>query len=254
MMTIHRSLFFLFLYATIFLPALSEHQSSSESFLSANELYKKGDYTQALEHYRHIAHKSPHVFYNMGNCAYKLNKLGYALLYWRKAEHNWGLFGRDELLNNIALVRKQLTQEKAEKKISSIKKISESLSVRTTSFIKALPLLWFQLAVLLLWLFLFLYLRYLHKRGKMLVIALLFCFQAASAGMLVLKYSINLRRYGVVISKQAILRAGPGDTYKILGELAQGDEVLITKQSDNFYKITTHGTIAWVSEKELEQI
>ncbi len=254
MMKFNRVLALFICFIASYLSVHGEHQNPTEIFLYGNELYKKGDYREALKQYEQIQHKNSQVFYNMGNCAYKLNKLGHALLYWRKAEHNWGFSGRDELLKNIKLVKKELSSDAPDKKISGIKKASETLSNHVISLITAIPLLWLQLAVLLMWLFLFLYLHYLHRKGRALIIACLFFFLAIAAGMLTFKYALNFRQYGVVVSKQGTLRAGPGDTYKILGEVSQGDEMQISKKIDNFYKITARGTIAWISEKELESI
>ncbi|MBS1988635.1 SH3 domain-containing protein [Candidatus Dependentiae bacterium] len=254
MIKFNRVLAFLLCLTASGLSVKAEHQNPQEVFLYGNELYKKGDYTEALKQYEQILHKTPQLFYNMGNCAYKLKKFGYALLYWRKAEYNWGISGRDELIKNIALVKKELVPDASGKKISGIKKASECLSNEALSLIKAIPLLWLQLAVLLMWLFLFLYLHYLHRKGRAFVIACLFSFLALAASMLTLKYGINFRQYGVVVAKQGTLRAGPGDTYKTLGEVSQADEVRIFKKTDDFYKITTRGTIGWISQKELEVI
>lgn len=254
MMKFNRILAFLLCFTASGLSVQAEHHNPHEVFLYGNELYKKGDYAEALRQYELIQHKNPHVFYNMGNCSYKLKKLGYALLYWRKAEYDWGISGRDELLKNIELVKKELAPDAPGKKISGIKKASEVLSNQAISLIKAIPLLWLQLAVLLMWLFLFLYLHYLHRRGRAFIIAFLFFFLALAAGMLTLKYGINFRQYGVVVVNQGILRAGPGDTYKTLGEVSQGDEIRIFKKADDFYKVTARGTIAWISEKELKSV
>lgn len=254
MIKLNRILAFLLCFTASSLSVYGEHQNSNELFLYGNELYKKGDYTEALKQYEQISQKTPHLLYNMGNCAYKLKKFGYALLYWRKAEHDWGISGRDELLKNIELVKKELTSDSSNKKTSGIKKVSESFSNEALSLIKGIPLLWLQLAVLLMWLFLFLYLHYLHRKGRAFIITCLFFFLALTASMLTLKYGITFRQYGVVVVKQGTLRAGPGDTYKTLGEVSQGDEVRIFKKTDDFYKVTARGTIAWISETELKAV
>src|SRR3989304_7631540 len=76
---------------------------TQELFIKANEFYKQGNFAGAYELYQQIPNKSAQVQYNLGNCAYKRGKLGYALWHWRKAEKRWGVFGREELLNNIRL-------------------------------------------------------------------------------------------------------------------------------------------------------
>ena len=67
-----------------------------------------------MQYYKRIPHKSAVVNYNLGNCAYKLGQKGYALLYWRRAEHAWKFTGREELLENIFLLKGEL--QKIEKK------------------------------------------------------------------------------------------------------------------------------------------
>lgn len=254
MITIKIMLLFFVLHTHV-LQAHNEPKNSTQSFLYANELYKKGDFSEALKQYNHITYKSPHVFYNMGNCAYQLNKFGLALLYWRKAEINWGLFGRDEVLHNIELVKAKLFADKNTVKKESLPlRVGSYIFSHFTSFIKGLPLLLFQIAVLLMWLILLLYIRSLHRKNLRLLLMSLIFMQLTTTSMLLVKYYVIHKRYGVVITKQALLRAGPGETYKNLGELSQGDEVVIQKTSDNFYKITTNGITAWVSEKEVGSV
>ena len=43
-----------------------------EQFLQANEFYKDGKVEEALSLYEGIPNKGGVVFYNLGNCAYKL--------------------------------------------------------------------------------------------------------------------------------------------------------------------------------------
>ncbi len=58
-------------------------------FLKGNEAYRSGHYQEAVKLYRQILDaglESPEVYYNLGNCYYKLNRLGLAILYYRKAK------------------------------------------------------------------------------------------------------------------------------------------------------------------------
>ncbi len=226
-----------------------------ETFLYANELYKKGDYQGALKHYSSIPNKSSNVHFNLGNCLFKLGKKGQALASWRRAEHNWGIFGREELLANIALVKTQLLQEPAKKeKQLSFKNASERMTASIASLVHATPNFWLQLAFLLMWFFLLIYGKYLHKKGRFIIITQLFLLQAFFGSLLALKYSFDLRKYGIIVQATATIRSGPGDDYQKLGTLNEGTEVILNRQSDQFYKITHQNQIGWVSNKDLEPI
>ncbi len=53
-------------------------------FQNANESYKKGDYQKAINLYQLIekSNESDILYYNMGNAYAKLEKFGYAILYY----------------------------------------------------------------------------------------------------------------------------------------------------------------------------
>ncbi len=54
----------------------------------ANDFYKNEQYKKAIETYNTIieqGYESVGLYYNIGNCYYKLGKLGYAILYYEKA-------------------------------------------------------------------------------------------------------------------------------------------------------------------------
>lgn len=57
-------------------------------FHQGNEAYASGDYQKALEWYHQIEAmglESSELYYNIGNCYFKLNELGKAILYYEKA-------------------------------------------------------------------------------------------------------------------------------------------------------------------------
>lgn len=57
-------------------------------FEQGNQAYKQGDYQQAIDWYQRIleaGYQSGRLYYNLGNCYYKLDEIGYAVLYYEKA-------------------------------------------------------------------------------------------------------------------------------------------------------------------------
>jgi len=217
-------------------------------FLQANALYKKGKFAQAKNLYEKIPHKSAFVHYNLGNCAYKLEQYGVALLSWRRAEKHWGFFNRDELIDNITLLKEKLRiiQGGEIKKRSPITLAFLKIKNLIVSSLQSLPLLIVQFIFLLLWLFLFLYIRFLYKKRKKVVICTLFGFIAFFGIILAGRYNIEAHRYGVITSRQAPLLSGPERTFQTLMNLHQAQEVVIKKESGAYYKIGVFGQTGWI--------
>ena len=73
----------------LFLFALSSwSQSFEEQFSTANGLYKDGDFNKAVELYLSIENEgveSADLYFNLGNCYYKMNKVAPSIYYYEKA-------------------------------------------------------------------------------------------------------------------------------------------------------------------------
>ena len=152
---------FVFVFSSIF---AQQDKNDKNLFLDAARQYKEGNFQSALQLYQKIEDKTPQINYNLGNCAYKLDKLGYALLYWRRAEKSWGIFGRSELLDNIFLLKKTLNKEK----IKPVKYFGWFVRFKNSfvSLVRCVPLFLIQFSFLILWLFLFVCLRFLYKKKR----------------------------------------------------------------------------------------
>jgi len=88
----------------ISLAAPADQISPARRFARAAESYDAGDLDAALQDYRALLQAkevSPQLYYNMGNTYFRMNRLGEAILYYRKAQY---LVPRDpDLSANIAL-------------------------------------------------------------------------------------------------------------------------------------------------------
>lgn len=248
---------FLSLFLSVYSKAAQENINYQEVFDKANGLYKDGQYEAAMEFYKKIQDKNAVVNYNLGNCAYKLNKLGFAHLYWRRAEKYWGISDRGELLDNIKMIKEKIRAQKNEKKDKKTEAVFgnlKNLRIQAGSFIRATPLFYFQIVFLALWIFLFVFIRKLFRLRKRLLAAMLFTFIAISGLMLVSKYNFECKQFGVVITDKARLLSGPGDNYQILGFVTEAKEVIVQKASNGFYKVKINGQIGWISQTDLEVI
>jgi hypothetical protein len=231
-----------------------------EIFLQANAFYKKGDFKNAYELYKQIQNPSPQINYNMGNCSYKLGHFGYALLYWKRAEKNWGLFNREDLNHNLELLERQIFEQRHKNEDADQAKLYElkfqmfQLSSFFISIVYGMPLLALQLLFLLLWILLLFYKKYLYKKQKKFIIITLFILLAVSGTMIALKYSLSLCEKAVVTGKRTVVFSGPGETYQEIGVLPEASEIIVKKDTDAFCKIKHKGLVGWVESKTIEKI
>ncbi len=225
---------------------------SEESFLLATQAYKSGDFSKAYEEFAKIPEKNAAIHYNLGNCAYQQGKYGYALLHWRRAERDWGFFGREELSANMKLVRKKISVSEGEQKdqgpLVTILSSGKALKNACVSTIRATPIIWLQILVLLLWMVLFGALRYLFRHKHKIIITFLFISQVLAAGMLALKYNYTLKMSGVIVEKTVPFMSGPGKTYTQIMLLPEAKECVILKESDGYYKVKTNGSVGWIQK------
>jgi len=81
-------------------------------FLQGNRLYEAGDYREALESYAGIAamgYESGPLYFNMGNCYYKLGETGQAILHYERAARL--IPGDEDLEVNLALARLKVVDQ-----------------------------------------------------------------------------------------------------------------------------------------------
>lgn len=231
-------------------------QCSDDAFTRANEHYKAGNFATAYATYKTIPNPDKNIHFNLGNCAFKLGKKGAALAHWRRAERDWGLSGLEELHHNIAHLRSQIIQIKDTDQPQTI---SQSLAhmyhatkCTLVPLVRAIPLVNIQVTVLILWILLFVCLRFARRWIGKPYIACLFALFAITASLLAVKYSLNNKTYGVIIATQATMFSGPGSSFSALGQLPEASEVVILRQSGDFYKIRHARKLGWITQQDIE--
>jgi tetratricopeptide (TPR) repeat protein len=98
--------------AAVLAAGTASAQPSRADFYRANDLYAREEYQQARDLYQKIADQgweNPALYYNLGNCHFKLGELGRAIANYRRA---WKLAPRDSEINfNLAHARRFLRDE-----------------------------------------------------------------------------------------------------------------------------------------------
>ena len=84
-----KNLVYIFILLFQFSVGQSTDESSQKVFEIANEMYKKGDYENAIQKYEFIEkslkQESADLYFNLGNSYYKLNKIAPSIYYYEKA-------------------------------------------------------------------------------------------------------------------------------------------------------------------------
>jgi tetratricopeptide (TPR) repeat protein len=228
---------------------------SQDLFDKANQLYEEGKYTEALNQYLEIEKAGSHwkVFYNIGDCYYKLNQPVRAKIYYLKARRLEPF--EPSIQKNIEIVNKLLKDKVPASKPDFISRLLMRIESILSLNVLSITLL---LLVVIFNGFVFM----LIKKGKSrfilygvsfsLILAVLF---AGYHIHRVNKY--NRRNIAVIIKKDAQLRSGPGENNTVLFKVNPGLEVKIIDQLGNkkWLQVSASSEIAgWIEAESLEQI
>ncbi len=96
----------------ILVPGPVRGDSREAFFLQGNRLYEAGDYRKALESYSGIAamgYESGPLYFNLGNCYYKLGETGQAILHYERAARL--IPGDEDLEVNLSLARLKVVDQ-----------------------------------------------------------------------------------------------------------------------------------------------
>ncbi|MBU3182146.1 SH3 domain-containing protein [Clostridium psychrophilum] len=83
--------------------------------------------------------------------------------------------------------------------------------------------------------------------GKIAYVSALYVKITAKPVVVVTPPAVYKTQYGVTTGSNLSVRSGAGTNYAILGSMKIGTKVIITGKTNNFYKVTYNGKIAYVS-------
>jgi len=233
------------------------HAQEQALFTDATRHYNQGEYREALENYGKILEQGEHsaaLYFNMGNCHYKLGDIGPSIYYYEKALL---LSPRDgEILNNLAYAQNMRLDAIQEMPKSDIAKFYDGL-VSTLTYDQ-----WAYAAVLLIMLFVVGYLCYYflraanHKR-----IALISGLLALGLGALSLLFaSLEQQRYNndnpaIVLAKEVKVNAEPNPGSSTVFTLHEGTKVKVLEALGDWEKIRlADGQTGWLLAEGIKKI
>lgn len=230
---------------------------NANTFEQANNLYISKQYEKALEIYLELANKqSPtsNLYYNIGNCYYRLNQLGYAILYYEKA---YKLNPDDESIQkNLKIANAKIVD-----KITPISKLfiyqwfDDLIQLNTPSFFAIWSIIFIWISVLLAILF---FITTKSKVRKISFYTSLFIFILF---ILTLWLGYNSQQYhqktnsGVITAKSVYVKSSPDTNSMDLFILHEGTKFELKDNLSQWYKIRlANGATGWIEEKNFGKI
>ncbi|MEL6866399.1 MAG: tetratricopeptide repeat protein [Bacteroidota bacterium] len=250
---------YLYLLLFILLPILPQTGTlwAASPFEEANELYQNGQYQEAITRYEGIlveGLRSPELYYNLGNCYYKKEVLGKAILYYRRALQ---LAPRDEdIAYNLALVKAQLKDDISPLPPFFLARWWEASSQLLSSSawsILCLLFLWAGVAAFIAWLLGST--RKIKKYGFLSgVVLILLSILLGSLAYSQASYEQDSRQ-AVILHQEVAMQSAPDEESTTILLLHEGTTVDLLDQIGDWYKIRLeNGEQGWLPTDKIEQI
>ncbi len=209
----------------------------------AGKYYTQKKYQAALQEYLSLP-KNADVYYNIGNCYYRLGELGKAVLYYHRAVRlspgSW------QIEKNLQIVEKSLLDKPA--KLTAI----EKAWVKVVRFLSLNFLAIALLSGFVLFGLLWILSVYRPRSVYFAVFVLLLCFVL---GFFTYHQHRAMSRQAVLMAEQAVGYSGPSGDNKQVFTIHQGNKFSVLQQENDWSKIKLEqGFVGWIKSKSLEKI
>ncbi|GLU43375.1 tetratricopeptide repeat protein [Allomuricauda sp. NBRC 101325] len=251
-MSIKKYLVFIALFSLSVLSA-----QNSALFKQATEFYNNGEFSKAIENYEQILESGNHsasLYFNMGNCYYKLNAIGPSIYYYEKALL---LSPNDtEIKNNLQFaqnMRLDAIEEMPQTEMSQVyNKVINWFSCNG----------WAYLTVIFSILFVLIYLAYyfirMANQKRIAFIASFFSLGLAIFCVLMgyLQHDQQKKNNpAIVFNKEINVNAEPNSNSEVIFTLHEGTKVNILDELDGYKKIRiVDGQTGWLLEDSIKAL
>ncbi len=235
---------FLFLCLTILGP-LAVHGASLQE---AEAQYRQGHFATALSEYEELLQnypKDPYLYYNTGNCYFKMGSKGLATANYFRA---FALAPRDkDIRHNLSLVLQQSGERLVPSGMPEV--LHQAFFGLTGAELRGAfyAILWLTCLASAYWL--------LKRRGTWLIITLwaVLLIVGAWYGW---RNQLDRQPLAVVAAPVAELRSGPGNNFPASANVAQGHLVVVQDRRDDWREVVvkSQGIKGWMPANALEQI
>ncbi len=222
-------------------------------FSNANKLYEEGKYAEALAGYLEIEKNAAHwrLFYNTGNCYYKLGNFIKAKIYYLRAQRLEPF--EPSIRKNLRILDKRFSDKITPKKEDFLSRVALRFESLVSLNVVTVLLL---MLVLVLNGFIFLLIKKGSSRFRiygisfsLVVVLLVGGYHVYRAG------KVNRRNTAVVVKTDSQLRSGPGESNTVLFKVNPGLKVKIIDKSRDWVQVSASSQVAgWIEEKRIERI
>jgi len=233
---------FLLVFFAMITSVLCYSSSSEEAFLTANNFYEQKKYEDSLKLYSSIDKKGSAVWYNMGNCAFRMDNYIDAIVYWRRAELGASLKDFEDIENNILVAYEKLELTHERSFLDVIYK-----------YISRVPIFLLQIVFLVFW-FTFFIMYFFLKQFRRFALTIFMVLNVLIGFLLLIKYgSLNYKKV-IVVKSSASLFTGPDENYHVICKVPIISEMLVKEKKGKWYKVNSNGQIGWVFSEYIEVI
>lgn len=230
-------------------------QNTDALFKEANDLYKVGKYEEAVDLYKKIENQnliSSDLYYNLGNCYYKLNHVAETIYNYEKAllidplhedANNNLVFAKRLTIDNIEALPKTVLQKFDEQ---YIKKLSyNNWAVLAVAF-----------SILGSFLFLLFYFSYTPSKKRFFFTTSIICLL-----FLIVSISLSYKEYrfsttnveAIIFAEKTDIKNAPTLNSEHAFTLHEGTKVKVLDSVDNWKKIKIDdGKIGWIDAADLK--
>lgn len=230
-------------------------QSADELFVKANSDYKQEKYDEAIKTYNQIEKLgviSSELYYNLGNCYYKLNKVAPSIYNYEKSLLLNPL--NEDAQNNLVFA-KRLTIDNIEKLPKSVfQKIDESFIKKLSYNEWSIVSISFSIVAALLFLCFYFSYTPLKKRLFFVTSMLSFLLLIMSSIFTFKEYSYSKTNLqAIIFIQQTEIKNAPTSNSEIVFTLHEGTKVDVLDTVDNWKKIRiADGKIGWILSEQIK--
>jgi tetratricopeptide (TPR) repeat protein len=223
-----------------------------DAFEAANQLYDDGNYDAARQKYEQLISsgiKNGAVYYNLGNCHFKVSELGEAILQYRRAQKL--IPGDPDVKFNLDFARARCVDDVKRVELpGAVTVFLELLKRPSINLLAVLGALLYFALVFFICASLFVKIRFNSELKIGLSVALII--------VLALFFG-NVRRLnareGVLLANVAEVRSGPAEDYTLIFNIHEGMEVRVLAEQGQWSKITLRdGLEGWIKTGDMGEI
>ncbi len=231
--------------------------SQVDSFKEAAQLYKAGEYKQAIHVYENMLKpqdESAEIYYNLGNAYYKDGAIAKSILNYERALLIAPSY--EAATANLELVNSQRVDKINEIGefflISAVKSITNMMNSNSWA---VLGLVVFISGLLLIAAYFFLKIRVIRKIGFYGAFVALFISMSAFYFSSSQKQKLEKREYAIVMTPSVTIRSTPDDKGTKLFVLHEGVKLKILSKIEGWIEIKlSDGSIGWLRSNTIEKI